>query len=73
MRATDIKIRKSQRRRLLRRSPGFGQCSTCWCPAAFLGVIIYMNLLPVKYLCIGGGAVALLLLLLFPALFFRNF
>ncbi len=41
--------------------------------AAFLGVIIYMNLLPVKYLCIGGGAVALLLLLLFPALFFRNF
>lgn len=41
--------------------------------AAFFGVIIYMNFLPVKYLCVGGGAVALLLLLLFPALFFRNF
>ncbi len=41
--------------------------------AAFFGVIVYMNLLPMKYLCIAGGCVALLLLLLFPALFFRNF
>lgn len=41
--------------------------------AAFFCVIVYMDLLTVKYLCIGGGIVAGLLLLLFPALFFRNF
>lgn len=41
--------------------------------AAFFCVIVYMNLLPAKYLYIGGGVVAVLLLLLFPALFFRNF
>lgn len=41
--------------------------------AAFFCVIVYLDMLTVKYLCIGGGIVAALLLLLFPALFFRNF
>ncbi|MGN0658593.1 MAG: LCP family protein [Emergencia sp.] len=41
--------------------------------AAFLGVLIYMDLLPVRYLCIAAGVIALLLLLFFPALYSRRF
>lgn len=39
----------------------------------FLGALIYMNLLPAKYLFAGGAVVAVLALLTFPALYFRNF
>lgn len=41
--------------------------------AAFFGVLIYMDVLIVKYLCIAAAAVAVILLLTFPALFFKRF
>ncbi|MGC2874209.1 LCP family protein [Ihubacter sp. mB4P-1] len=41
--------------------------------AAFFGVVIYMDLLPAKYIYISAGIVAVLILLLFPALYFRRF
>lgn len=40
---------------------------------AFLGVLVYMDLLPIKYLCIAAGVIAVLMLITFPALFFKNF
>ena len=40
---------------------------------AFAGVLIYMDLLPFKYLCMVLGVIAVLVLITFPALFFRNF
>lgn len=41
--------------------------------AAFIGVLIYMDVLTVKYLCIVVGIIAAVLLLTFPALFFVRF
>lgn len=69
------KYKKSEKKR----EGGFYTFTRFWAvvfflvSAAFFGVIVYMNLLPVKYLCMAGGGEALLLVLLFPALFFRNF
>jgi len=41
--------------------------------AAFFGVLIYMDVLIVKYLCIAAAVAAVILLLTFPALFFKRF
>lgn len=40
---------------------------------AFIGFLIYANLLSTKYMLIAGGVVVLLTLITFPALYFRNF
>ena len=40
---------------------------------AFAGILVYMDLLPFKYLCMAIGIIAVLLLIIFPAMFFRNF
>lgn len=40
---------------------------------AFFGVLIYMNVLPFKYLCAAAGVVAVFVLITFPAMYFRNF
>ncbi len=41
--------------------------------AAFLGFLVYMDVLATKYVCMIIGVIAVLLLLTFPALFFKNF
>ena len=41
--------------------------------AGFLGTLIYLDFLRLKYLCAAAGAVCALSLLTFPALFFKNF
>lgn len=40
---------------------------------AFVGYLIYANLLSPKYLLIAAGAIAALTLITFPALYFKNF
>ncbi len=40
---------------------------------AFAGVLVYMDLLPFKYLCIAIGVIVVLALMVFPAMFFKNF
>lgn len=70
---------KEDRPKTKKTKNGFGTFTKIWAvlyllvTAAFAGVLIYMNLLPAKYLYMAGGVIAAVLLLTFPALFFRNF
>ena len=40
---------------------------------AFFGFFIYMDVLAIKYVCMAAGLIIIILILTFPALFFKRF